>query len=237
MRVEDGVGRPVEIEADATVLVTQRLSDDALYLDLTADPDALAEAGIDAVHRVGDCVAPRLIADAIFDGHRLAREIDAPDPARARCPTCASAPSSAREPPAPVADGSSGTQSRIWRVATQNPLPTWRYEEGGTKGSWEGHDAGGSDVSGLHGRRRGGRGPAAHTHPYSETFIVLEGRGRFRYGDGHMEAKAGEILVVPPNTMHGFKGVGPGRLRMVTIHAAPAMETTWLEEDDGGEVS
>ena len=74
-------GGPLEIEADATVLVTQRLSDDALYLDLTADPEALAEAGIDAVYRVGDCVAPRLIADAIFDGHRLAREIDGPDPA------------------------------------------------------------------------------------------------------------------------------------------------------------
>ena len=39
------------------------------------------EAGIVAVHRVGDCVAPRLIADAIFDGHHLAREIDRPDPA------------------------------------------------------------------------------------------------------------------------------------------------------------
>ena len=61
--------------------MTQRLSDDALYLDLTADQEALSEAGIDAVYRVGDCVAPRLIADAIFDGHRLAREIDGPDPA------------------------------------------------------------------------------------------------------------------------------------------------------------
>ena len=81
LRAEDGVGRPVEIEADATVLVTQRLSDDALYLELTSDPGALAAAGIDAVYRVGDCVAPRLIADAIFDGHRLAREIDGPDPA------------------------------------------------------------------------------------------------------------------------------------------------------------
>ena len=81
MRVEDGVGRPLEIEADATVLVTQRLSDDALYLDLTADAEALAAAGIDGVYRIGDCVAPRLIADAIFDGHRLGREIDGPDPA------------------------------------------------------------------------------------------------------------------------------------------------------------
>ena len=30
--------------------------------------------------RIGDCVAPRLLAEAIFDGHRLAREIDCADP-------------------------------------------------------------------------------------------------------------------------------------------------------------
>jgi electron transfer flavoprotein alpha subunit len=29
---------------------------------------------------VGDCVAPRLLAEAIFDGHRLAREIESADP-------------------------------------------------------------------------------------------------------------------------------------------------------------
>ena len=63
------------------VLVTQRRSDDALYRDLRADPDALAAEGIEALYRIGDCVAPRLIADAIFDGHRLGREIDSPDPA------------------------------------------------------------------------------------------------------------------------------------------------------------
>jgi dimethylamine/trimethylamine dehydrogenase len=81
LRFRDGLGRDAELEADATVLVTQRLSDDGLHRELAADADALAAAGIVAVHRVGDCVAPRLIADAIFDGHRLAREIDRPDPA------------------------------------------------------------------------------------------------------------------------------------------------------------
>ena len=34
------------------------------------------------VYRIGDCVAPRLLADAIWDGHRLGREIDSPDPSR-----------------------------------------------------------------------------------------------------------------------------------------------------------
>ena len=43
---------------------------------------AVEAAGVEALYRIGDCVAPRLIADAIFDGHRLAREIDSDDPSR-----------------------------------------------------------------------------------------------------------------------------------------------------------
>jgi dimethylamine/trimethylamine dehydrogenase len=43
---------------------------------------ATEAAGIEAVYAIGDCVAPRLIADCVFDGHRLAREIDSRDPRR-----------------------------------------------------------------------------------------------------------------------------------------------------------
>jgi dimethylamine/trimethylamine dehydrogenase len=81
---EDEFGEPVELEADAVVLVTQRVSDDALYSQIVSDPSRLREAGIQAVHTIGDCVAPRLLADAIFDGHRLAREIDSESPALPR---------------------------------------------------------------------------------------------------------------------------------------------------------
>jgi dimethylamine/trimethylamine dehydrogenase len=77
----DEYGEPVELAIDSVVLVTQRLSQDALYHELVEDEEALAAAGIEAVYRVGDCVAPRVPADAIFDGHRLAREIDSPNPA------------------------------------------------------------------------------------------------------------------------------------------------------------
>jgi dimethylamine/trimethylamine dehydrogenase len=31
-------------------------------------------------YRIGDCEAPRFIADAIFSGHRLGREIDSAAP-------------------------------------------------------------------------------------------------------------------------------------------------------------
>jgi dimethylamine/trimethylamine dehydrogenase len=82
-RAQDEFGEPVELPADGFVLVTQRLSADALYRELAADPAVLAAEGIEAFYRIGDCVAPRLIADVIFDGHRLGREIDQPDPALA----------------------------------------------------------------------------------------------------------------------------------------------------------
>jgi dimethylamine/trimethylamine dehydrogenase len=70
-------------EADATVLVTQRRSNEALFRELkdSIGLDALKAEGVEALYRIGDCEAPRLIADAIFSGHRLAREIDSDDPA------------------------------------------------------------------------------------------------------------------------------------------------------------
>jgi dimethylamine/trimethylamine dehydrogenase len=70
------------LRTDATVLVTQRRSEDRLYRELTSDTDALTSAGIEDVYRIGDAVAPRMISEAVFDGHRLAREIDSSNPAR-----------------------------------------------------------------------------------------------------------------------------------------------------------
>ena len=71
----------VEWSADAVVLVTQREPDDELYHQLAAQPQRMEDEGIEALYRIGDCVAPRLIADCVFDGHRLGREIDSDDPA------------------------------------------------------------------------------------------------------------------------------------------------------------
>ena len=79
-------------EADAVVLVTMRRQRRRPLPDARGGPRGprrgrhpgplpdrrLRRA---AAHRLGDCLVPRLIADAVFDGHRLAREIDEPDPA------------------------------------------------------------------------------------------------------------------------------------------------------------
>jgi dimethylamine/trimethylamine dehydrogenase len=78
---ENEYAEPLELQADGVVLCAQRLSDDTLYHELRADDETLRAEGVEALYRIGDCVAPRMIADVIFDGHRLAREIDASNPA------------------------------------------------------------------------------------------------------------------------------------------------------------
>jgi dimethylamine/trimethylamine dehydrogenase len=65
---------------DSTVLVTQRNSESGLYDALKTEPARLEEAGIAGVYAIGDAWAPGMIAQSVFSGHRLAREIDSPDP-------------------------------------------------------------------------------------------------------------------------------------------------------------
>jgi len=64
------------IDFDSLVLVTGRHSNDALYKELKAVQSKWAENGVKEVYLIGDAEAPRLIADATFTGHRLAREIE-----------------------------------------------------------------------------------------------------------------------------------------------------------------
>ncbi len=81
--VYDTEGHSRTFESDAVVLVSQRRSNEALFRELkdVVGLDALKAEGVDALYRIGDCEAPRLIADAVFSGHRLAREIDTDNPA------------------------------------------------------------------------------------------------------------------------------------------------------------
>lgn len=68
------------VEIDNMVLVGTRTSDTSMYRGLLDLRDQWEENDVAAVHRIGDCVRPNFIAEAIFSGHRLAREIDSPDP-------------------------------------------------------------------------------------------------------------------------------------------------------------
>jgi dimethylamine/trimethylamine dehydrogenase len=72
--------RSRSLAADAIVMTTQRLSNDGLWLALQEMVDS-SEPSAPDLYRIGDCTTPRMLAaDAVFDGHRLAREIDTADP-------------------------------------------------------------------------------------------------------------------------------------------------------------
>jgi dimethylamine/trimethylamine dehydrogenase len=73
-------GQQRTLEVDSLALATMRYSRCELYEALLEDEQGRAAAGISQLHLIGDAHTPGLIAQAVFSGHRLAREIDSPDP-------------------------------------------------------------------------------------------------------------------------------------------------------------
>ena len=74
-------GREGRQRASTLVLVTSREPSDELYRELVGEEGAVPDLKI---QRIGDCLAPALIAHAVFSGHKAARELDeagAPAPA------------------------------------------------------------------------------------------------------------------------------------------------------------
>lgn len=67
------------LDARSVVMVTARLPEDSLFLELDGDAQKLADAGIHNLECIGDCHAPATIANAVYAGHRYARECDEPE--------------------------------------------------------------------------------------------------------------------------------------------------------------
>ncbi|MBT3373674.1 MAG: FAD-dependent oxidoreductase [Rhodospirillaceae bacterium] len=73
-------GKPRHVEAASIVLVTSRIPNDELYHALLRDEAVIKQSGIDKVTRIGDCYAPSIIADAVYAGHKYARDLGAEAP-------------------------------------------------------------------------------------------------------------------------------------------------------------
>jgi mannose-6-phosphate isomerase-like protein (cupin superfamily) len=87
----------------------------------------------------------------------------------------------------------------------------------------------GATVSLILDKSEPGHGPRLHKHPYDETWVVEEGNLTFQLGDERHQLGPGEIVIVPPDVPHKFTNDGPGRSKLVCIHASPTMITEWLE--------
>lgn len=68
-----------------------------------------------------------------------------------------------------------------------------------------------------------GRFVELHTHPYAETFVLLEGDARWTAGGEIIEASAETIVSVPANTLHGFRNTGQQPLLIVSVHESPTL--------------
>jgi mannose-6-phosphate isomerase-like protein (cupin superfamily) len=76
-----------------------------------------------------------------------------------------------------------------------------------------------------------GGGVGLHVHPYAETFVLLEGQGRWTVGEQAVELQPRQIVVVPPETPHGFENTGDRPLLLVSVHDSGTMRQRFLDED------
>ncbi len=100
-----------------------------------------------------------------------------------------------------------------------------------TAALFEGHKHAGVDISMFVVRTPPGAAVELHVHPYAETFLLLEGRGRWTAGDDVVELAPEEMLVVPPDTPHGFRNIGDEPLLVVSVHERGTVRQTWLGVD------
>jgi len=105
-------------------------------------------------------------------------------------------------------------------------------------GQWQPGDANVREVEGYpHGAKvtvllehmQPGSGPRLHTHPYGETWVVVEGRIGFTNGTQTGEATAGDVVYVAPEEPHKFTVLSDHRIKMVCIHQSERFITHWLE--------
>jgi quercetin dioxygenase-like cupin family protein len=92
---------------------------------------------------------------------------------------------------------------------------------------FHGHEHG-ANISFFLSHVSAGDGPALHRHPYEEIFIVEGGEVTFTVGDETIEARQGDIVIVPRGVAHKFIVKSEGH-RSVNLHPVPRMETEWLE--------
>jgi mannose-6-phosphate isomerase-like protein (cupin superfamily) len=69
-----------------------------------------------------------------------------------------------------------------------------------------------------------------HKHPYEEIFIIQEGVSTFTVGSATLEARPGQIIIVPAEVPHKFMNLSDKPLKQIDIHVNKQFITDWLED-------
>jgi quercetin dioxygenase-like cupin family protein len=70
----------------------------------------------------------------------------------------------------------------------------------------------------MYSRVAPGSGPRRHRHPHTEIFVLHAGRGRYEVEGSHVDAQAGDMVVIPPDAWHSFQNTGTDFLSHTAIH-------------------
>ena len=100
-----------------------------------------------------------------------------------------------------------------------------------TAALWEGGKHAGTNTSMFVVKTPPGGFVHLHTHPYSETFVLLRGRGRWTAGEAVTEAEPDTVIVVPPDTLHGFRNIGDEPLLVVSVHESGTLDQTFTDRE------
>ena len=117
------------------------------------------------------------------------------------------------------------------QVVKKSSLPTVRLNGEVSAHVFDGSQNGGLSSSAFIVDVAVGVGPRRHRHPYDEIFVIVEGVIRIEAGGEQLDATAEEVVVVPRGVAHSFTNLGPGRAKMVNVHAASVVVTEFA--DDG----
>jgi mannose-6-phosphate isomerase-like protein (cupin superfamily) len=69
-----------------------------------------------------------------------------------------------------------------------------------------------------------------HKHPYKEIFIIQDGVSTFTVDSTTLEARAGQVIIVPAGVPHKFMNNSNQQLKQVDIHVNKEFITDWLED-------
>jgi mannose-6-phosphate isomerase-like protein (cupin superfamily) len=116
----------------------------------------------------------------------------------------------------------------------ERQIVTYDLEElkfSATAALFEGQKRAGIDISIFVVHTPPGKFVEMHVHPYSETFLLLRGQGRWTVGDEAAEHSPEQLIVVPADTPHGFRNIGDVPLLVVSVHESGDLEQEFLGVD------
>ena len=69
-----------------------------------------------------------------------------------------------------------------------------------------------------------------HKHPYQEIFIIQEGVATFMVDSVTLDARAGQVIIVPADVPHKFMNLSDKQLKQIDIHVSRQFVTYWMDD-------